>query len=357
MLKTLQKFEERVSNIEAKLLIFVVVTMLLMAVYNVLYRNILVPIQTSSNEAHEKEVRAERLKNPPPKTETPTKKAIVKPAEDDGFGGGFGDDSAEEDEGFGGGFGDDKKEDKPPKVDLEEETEEGFAGGFGSDSEDDDDADEDEEDEEGFGGGFGSDSDDSADDEETGFGGGFGSEPTPKKNKVAKSKIEDLPYIPIPKTGLSNIIDAMKLHWIDILLRHLVLVVGFLGAMLATRRRKHITVDALSKVLSPAMNAKIGILTNLLSMTVCLLLANAGKNLVLIGLKFPKEIMWWANESTMQLVFPIGFGLLAAHFSIRVIENIYAVKTGDFSIIESEEIPSLVGGPVTGPTPDAEEEE
>ncbi len=335
MLKTLQKIEERVSNIEAKILIIVVIVMLLLAVYNVLYRNVLVPIQSSSNEAHEKEVREKAPLQKPTK-----EKEMVKPKtkDDEGFGGSFGDEPEEKnDEGFGGSFGEEPEEKTDEGFggsfgeEPEEKTDEGFGGGFGEEPE--------EKTDEGFGGGFGDEPEEKTDE---GFGGGFGEKKKKRKKKTQISR-SNIPFTPTKKTALSNFIDAIKLDWIDILLRHLVLVVGFLGAMLATTRRKHITVDALSKALPPSLNAKLGVLTNLLSMGVCILLANAGADLVSLGLEYPKEIMSWANESTMQLVFPIGFGLLALHFGIRVLENIDAVKTGDFSILGETELPLLSG--------------
>ena len=41
-------------------------------------------------------------------------------------------------------------------------------------------------------------------------------------------------------------VDAVKVEWIDVLLRQLVLIVGFLGAMLATRRRSRCRVRCTS---------------------------------------------------------------------------------------------------------------
>ena len=115
---------------------------------------------------------------------------------------------------------------------------------------------------------------------------------------------------------------AVKLEWIDVLLRHLVLVVGFLGAMLATQRRKHITIDALSKVLPERFLPWIEAVTAALATAICGFLAVSGADLVSISREYPKELMWWADEWEFQMVFPIGFGLLALHFAIRVLESL-----------------------------------
>ena len=112
----------------------------------------------------------------------------------------------------------------------------------------------------------------------------------------------------------------MKLEWIDILLRHLVLVVGFLGAMLATHRRKHITIDALSKIIPLRFHPWLDMVTGTLAAVICGFFAVSGRDLVMISREFPKEIMWWADEWAFQMVFPIGFALLSFHFTIRVFE-------------------------------------
>lgn len=41
-------------------------------------------------------------------------------------------------------------------------------------------------------------------------------------------------------------------------------------------------------------------------------------------------LMPWANEWTMQLVFPIGFSMLTFHFGIRLLENFIAVQNKEF---------------------------
>jgi TRAP-type C4-dicarboxylate transport system permease small subunit len=79
---------------------------------------------------------------------------------------------------------------------------------------------------------------------------------------------------------LRNLADA-GFVWIDPLLRHLVLWVGFLGALLATRSGRHINIDALSRLLRPAATRVTGLMTNLLASVICLLLTNATFKLVL----------------------------------------------------------------------------
>lgn len=124
-------------------------------------------------------------------------------------------------------------------------------------------------------------------------------------------------------------IDDIKLDWIDVLLRQLVIIVSFLGAMLATRRRKHINIDALSKVLPGSLRRVVSVLTPLFALGICLVLAGAGWDLVQISRQFPKELLPFADEWHLQLMFPVGFGLLAVHFGFQTVEAVFVPPSDD----------------------------
>lgn len=351
MIDKLVELEERLTRIEAALLVGVVVFMLSLAVYNVFYRNVLIPLQVSVVEGATVEVEV-------PIEPEPEESSDSEESEDDGFGGGFGggfeeesgggdegfgggfdeEPAAEPDgEGFGGGFDDEPEPEAKPKE--SEPADEGFGGGF-----------DDEPVDEGFGGGF----DDGEEDE--GFGGGFGGEADAESTDEASEA--PTPTTRIERRGpeegsfaymVGEFVDAVKLEWIDLVLRQLVLVVGFLGSMLATRRRKHITIDALSNVLPEKSLPWIQVVTNLLSVVVCGFLAIAGWDLVEIGLEFPKEVTAFAEEWMFQLAFPIGFGMLALHFSIRLVESIAWGVTGEpVGTITLEERPAAASATAGG---------
>lgn len=351
MIDILRRVEEKLVRAEGWLLVFLVGLMLLLAVYNVIYRNALVPLQAKLT-LDDSPTAAVPAPVPEP-APTPGEPAATDKPVDEGFGGGFGggfgaqaNDSAE---GFGGGFGGDFAGDKansPPQPDAK--ADEGFGGGFGGDfGGDPQPAGADkvptpapQKSDEGFGGDFGGDFGGAAANEpaekkaDEGFGGDFGgdfagekpAEPQAQAPSVPANLPEVAPVAPRELSPLAKFVDdfvhAVKLEWIDVLLRHLVLVVGFLGAMLATQRRKHITIDALSKVVPAKFLPWIEATTAALSGTICAFLAVSGADLVAISREFPKELMSWADEWMFQLVFPIGFGLLCFHFFVRVVESI-----------------------------------
>ena len=110
--------------------------------------------------------------------------------------------------------------------------------------------------------------------------------------------------------------------WGDILLRHLVLWVGFLGASLATREQKHINIDIFSRFLSDKGKLIIRLFTNLFSVLICYLLADAGWTFVqdeqMMGTEIFTDIPAWY----FQIIIPIGFILMSFRFLTLALENI-----------------------------------
>lgn len=286
MLRWLQRVEDRLVVVEGWALSACVITMLLLAVYNIGYRNVLVPFQAQFPVPSEFSTVVES-------TAEPVEQEAEADTDSEGFGGGF-----------GGGFG---EEPEAEDTEAADDFAGGFGGGFGDEPAEQSEPAGEEEGAEGFGGGF---------------GGGF--EDTVEEEAEA-TEVEPVAEEVVEPSGfalfLADVVKAMRLEWIDILLRHLVLVCGFLGAMLAAKRRKHITIDALSKVMPAKVLPVTESCTSALAAMICIILAISGWNLVEIGLEFPKELMSWADEWMFQLVFPIGFLMLAFHFGVRAFEG------------------------------------
>ena len=112
------------------------------------------------------------------------------------------------------------------------------------------------------------------------------------------------------------------LVWADPLLRHLVLWVGMLGAALATRYGKHITIDIFSHLL-PARGALwLNLVLNLFAAVVCGFLTWAALLFIKNEIAFAsgRELVGipvWA----WNLIFPFAFALMAARFSAKVYEH------------------------------------
>ncbi|MFQ5893692.1 MAG: TRAP transporter small permease [Nitrospinota bacterium] len=109
----------------------------------------------------------------------------------------------------------------------------------------------------------------------------------------------------------------LGLPWADIVLRHMVLWAGFLGASLATQQGRHIAIDVVSRFLPPTARRWMAAALNAAACAIAVLLARAawafvaaerlGQGLLLRGVP-----TWWA-----QLIIPIGFGIMAFRFGLR----------------------------------------
>lgn len=116
--------------------------------------------------------------------------------------------------------------------------------------------------------------------------------------------------------------------WADIVLRHLVLWIGFVGALLATTSDRHISIDALTRYLPDRFRYGVKIITDLFAAVVCYFLFRAA--MTFLGFEISDnhmvygEIPAWYAES----IIPVGYGLLAVHFLLRSLEHGYALLKG-----------------------------
>ena len=102
--------------------------------------------------------------------------------------------------------------------------------------------------------------------------------------------------------------------WIDPLLRVLVLWVGILGAVVATREDRHINIDVLSRFASPAILPWIKRLVSIVTAVICALLAWH-------TFRFVRDEYAWSDFEVAglpvwfwQSILPAGFALMTFRF-------------------------------------------
>lgn len=118
--------------------------------------------------------------------------------------------------------------------------------------------------------------------------------------------------------------------WADPFLRNLVLWVGFLGAMLATRQDRHIRIDVLTRFLPPSFKRLSNILTHLFSAVVCFFLVLASVSFVIDEKQFGEKISFFTDLPIwyVQLIIPVGFVVMMFRFAIRGLGEILGVVQG-----------------------------
>lgn len=104
----------------------------------------------------------------------------------------------------------------------------------------------------------------------------------------------------------------------DVLVRHLVLWVVFLGASVATREDRHIHIDLLPRFLSPKLKQLSGVLVALFSISVAGVLSYASFYFVMMekdsGVVIPSMgLPIWVVE----FVIPAGYAVIAVHFAVN----------------------------------------
>ena len=109
------------------------------------------------------------------------------------------------------------------------------------------------------------------------------------------------------------------LPWMDILLRHLVLWLGIVGASLATRMKRHIRIDVLPRQLPLRLQRIVerGIL--LIAAAVSLLLGLGAVDLVQRERAAGSIAFGAVPTWVLQLILPVGFAILAFRFAIQLL--------------------------------------
>lgn len=126
---------------------------------------------------------------------------------------------------------------------------------------------------------------------------------------------------------LRNFMDSGFL-WAESFLRILVLWVAMLGAMVATREKNHIAIDAMSRYLSRPIQRGTRLLTNLFSSVICGTVA--WYSFAYVQLEYEDHAIAFLNVQIWlcQTILPIGFAVISLRFAISVVEGVVESRTG-----------------------------
>jgi TRAP-type C4-dicarboxylate transport system permease small subunit len=107
--------------------------------------------------------------------------------------------------------------------------------------------------------------------------------------------------------------------WADTFLRYLVVWVGFIGAAIATKEERHISMEVLTKFISPFSQNIVSLVTSLVAAVVCYYLFTA--SIQFLDISLPDDVRVFGNIrlAYFMMIIPIGFLLMIFHFVIRAI--------------------------------------
>ena len=111
--------------------------------------------------------------------------------------------------------------------------------------------------------------------------------------------------------------------WGDELLRLLVLWLGLLGAMAASRDNRHISIDLLLRFLPEKFKPLVQVLLHLFTSIVCGILAFYSFKFVQMEHEYQAKVLtglpaWW-----FELIMPIGFGMMSFRYLGHLRRTIY----------------------------------
>lgn len=132
---------------------------------------------------------------------------------------------------------------------------------------------------------------------------------------------------------LRNLFDT-SIDWGDIFLRHLVLWVGYFGAVIATGQRRHLKVEFLTKIVPSRVCKAFFIVTNLFAAFICCLLMQASISFVQMEMAAGSILILNLPSWCFVIVIPIGYAAAAFRFAIHSLRWITEIFKGNWEIEE-----------------------
>jgi TRAP-type C4-dicarboxylate transport system permease small subunit len=126
---------------------------------------------------------------------------------------------------------------------------------------------------------------------------------------------------------LREIIHA-TIPWGDLAARHLVIWVGFFGAYLASRGKRHFHIGFLDRFMGTRSRPWFNLAADLFAAVICALLVAAGWTFVTVGLDPTAVLFLGIHQTTAALIVPVGFGLMMLQFLLRTIQGFVKAVQG-----------------------------
>lgn len=117
--------------------------------------------------------------------------------------------------------------------------------------------------------------------------------------------------------------------WIPPLLRVMVLWLGLLGALLATRSREHISIDLAGRLAGPRLKSALGIVTSVFAAAVCLIIAWYSHNFVRFAWEFGDVAFGNVPAWPLQIIIPFTFGLMGLRFLLQTAQDLNTARRGE----------------------------
>ena len=132
---------------------------------------------------------------------------------------------------------------------------------------------------------------------------------------------------------LRNFFDS-SIEWGDIFLRHLVLWVGYFGAVIATGEGRHLRIEFISKTVSEKPRKIFFVITSIFAGIVCYFLMQASISFVQLEIDSNAVMILDLPSWYFIIIIPVGYALLAFRFFVRALNWSIEMKNGIWTTAE-----------------------
>jgi C4-dicarboxylate transporter, DctQ subunit len=166
--------------------------------------------------------------------------------------------------------------------------------------------------------------------------GKVGSRNTLQRGLVALHRLEDLflalmlcvMIITAAAQILLRNLFEWNFSWGDPLTRLLVLWVGLMGALVATRQNRHIAIDLVTHLMPARWQAGVQAVTSLFAAVVCGVVAWHATLFILDERGYGSAGLLGLPDWMLHSVIPLGFGLIALRYALLALIRAHAAATG-----------------------------
>lgn len=133
---------------------------------------------------------------------------------------------------------------------------------------------------------------------------------------------------------LRNFFDS-SIEWGDIFLRHLVLWVGYFGAVIATGEGRHLRIEFVSKLVPQKTRKIFFIITSIFAGIICYFLMQAAISFVQLEMESETTLILDLQSWYFIIIIPIGYAMLTFRFIVRALNWLVEIFQGNWETSEA----------------------
>lgn len=134
---------------------------------------------------------------------------------------------------------------------------------------------------------------------------------------------------------LRNFFDT-SIEWGDIFLRHLVLWVGYFGAVIATGEGRHLRIEFLTKLVPERPRKVFFVLSSTFASVICYFLMRAAEAFVRSEMEFGSILILDLPTWYFISIIPVGYAIIAFRFAVRALNALVEIVHGNWVMAEGQ---------------------